>query len=52
MQKHRPRWAHIGSAEMTLCWPILAFHVVSSSWLLIHSRGAHAILTKLPKANK
>jgi hypothetical protein len=39
-------------AEPTLCRPILAFHVVPPSWLLVHSRGAHTILTKLSKAYK
>jgi hypothetical protein len=40
------------SAKPTLCRLILAFHVVSPGWLLVHSRGAHTILTKLSKAYK
>jgi hypothetical protein len=44
-------WTHM-SAEPTLCWLILAFHIVLPGWPLIHSQGANSILPKLPKAYK
>jgi hypothetical protein len=40
------------SAKLTLWPPMRCLHVVTPSWLLVHSRGAHTVVTKLSRHYK